>query len=79
MEAVQPQSRAMICGGGLDGPVSGTVSLIDAHLVYTPTVDFLGSDVFTYTVSSSTDQADATVTVLVVTEVFRVFLPLIQR
>jgi hypothetical protein len=60
-------------------PMSGTVSLVSAHLVYTPTLDFLGQDVFTYTVSTSAEQADATVTVLVVTEVFRVFLPLIRR
>jgi murein DD-endopeptidase MepM/ murein hydrolase activator NlpD len=60
-------------------PMSGTVSLVSTHLVYTPTLDFLGPDVFTYTVRTNTEQANATVTVLVVTEVFRVFLPLIQR
>jgi hypothetical protein len=60
-------------------PMSGTVSLVSAHLVYTPTLDFLGQDVFTYTVSTSAEQADATVTVLVVTEVFRLFLPVIRR
>ena len=60
-------------------PMSGTVSLVSAHLVYTPTLDFLGQNVFTYTVSTSAEQADATVTVLVVTEVFRLFLPLIRR
>ena len=60
-------------------PMSGTVSLVSAHLVYTPTLDLLGKDVFTYTVRTSAEQADATVTVRVVTEVFRLFLPLIQR
>jgi murein DD-endopeptidase MepM/ murein hydrolase activator NlpD len=60
-------------------PMSGTVSLVSPRLVYTPTLDFLGQDVFTYTVSTSAEHADATVTVLVVTEVFRVFLPLIRR
>jgi murein DD-endopeptidase MepM/ murein hydrolase activator NlpD len=60
-------------------PLSGTINLINAQLVYTPTLSFLGSDVFTYTVSSSTEQASATVSVLVVNEVFPVFLPLIQR
>ena len=60
-------------------PISGTVSLIDVHLVYAPTADFLGPDVFTYTVSSDTEQADGIVTVLVVEQVYRVFLPLMQR
>ena len=60
-------------------PLSGTVSVIDARLVYTPTMNFLGPDVFTYTVRTVTDQADATVTVLVVIQVFPVFLPVIQR
>ncbi|NUM43415.1 MAG: hypothetical protein HUU38_01825, partial [Anaerolineales bacterium] len=60
-------------------PSHGTVNLVEAHLVYTPTLDFLGTDVFTYTASTSAEQAEATVTVQVVTEVLRVFLPLIQR
>lgn len=60
-------------------PLSGTVSLINAHTVYTPTLDFLGTDVFTYTVRTSTEQADATVKVLVAAKVYHSFLPLIQR
>jgi murein DD-endopeptidase MepM/ murein hydrolase activator NlpD len=60
-------------------PMSGTVSLVSAHLVYTPTFDFLGTDVFTYTVRTNTEQAEATVTVIVAAEVFHSFLPLIQR
>lgn len=57
--------------------MNGTVSLVGTRLVYTPTPDFLGRDVFTYTVRTSTEQADATVTVLVVNQVFRLLLPLI--
>jgi murein DD-endopeptidase MepM/ murein hydrolase activator NlpD len=60
-------------------PISGTVSLLNARLIYTPTVTFLGPDVFTYTVSTTTERATANVTVLVAAEVFRTFLPLIQR
>ena len=60
-------------------PMSGTLSLIDARLVYTPTLDFLGPDVFTYTLGASAERADATVAVLVVAEVFHSSLPLIQR
>ena len=60
-------------------PLSGTVSEVSAHLVYTPTLDFLGTDVLTYTVRTSTEQAEATVTVIVAAEVFRSFLPLVQR
>jgi hypothetical protein len=60
-------------------PFSGTVSLIDTHLVYTPTLDFLGTDVLTYTLRTSTEQANATVTVIVAAEVYHSFLPLIQR
>jgi murein DD-endopeptidase MepM/ murein hydrolase activator NlpD len=60
-------------------PMNGTVSLVSARIVYTPTLDFLGTDVFTYTVRTSAEQADATVTVFVAAEVFRLFLPLIRR
>ena len=63
----------------LGAPMSGTVSLVNAQVVYTPTLGVLGPDVFTYTVSTSADQADATVTVLVVNEMFRSFLPAIRR
>jgi len=67
----------MITALGL--PISGTVSLVNSNLVYTPTLGFLGADVFTYTVSTNTEHADATVTVIVAAEVFRLFLPLIRR
>jgi murein DD-endopeptidase MepM/ murein hydrolase activator NlpD len=60
-------------------PMNGTVSLVNERLVYTPTPGFLGGDGFTYAVRTSTEQADATVTVLVVNEIFRLFLPLTRR
>jgi hypothetical protein len=63
----------------LGSPISGTVSLINSNLVYTPTVGFLGTDVFTYTASANAKQADATVTVVVAAEVFKLFSPLMQR
>lgn len=64
----------------LGPPLSGTASLMDnAGVVYTPTLDSLGTDVFTYTVSASNETASANVTVLVAAQVFRLFLPLIQR
>jgi murein DD-endopeptidase MepM/ murein hydrolase activator NlpD len=63
----------------LGSPISGTVSLVNSNLVYTPTVGFLGTDVFTYTASANTKQADATVTVVVAAEVFKLFSPLMQR
>lgn|GEM_PF-5529670 len=63
----------------IGSPISGTVSLINSNLVYTPTVDFLGTDVFTYTASANAQQADATVRVIVAAEVFRLFSPLIRR
>jgi hypothetical protein len=63
----------------LGSPVSGTISLVNAQLIYTPTIAFLGPDVFTYTVRRNDEQAAATVTVLVVTEIFRTILPLTRR
>lgn len=60
-------------------PTNGTVSLVSELLVYTPTPGFLGQDGFTYTVRTSTEQADATLTVLVVNEILRLFLPLTRR
>jgi Bacterial Ig domain len=60
-------------------PTNGTASIVGSQLVYTPTLGFLGTDVFTYTVSTSTEDANAQVNVVVATEVSRLFLPLIQR
>jgi hypothetical protein len=60
-------------------PLSGTVSLAGARLVYTPALGLFGPDVFTYTVSTAAEQAQASVTVLVIPEVFRVFLPAVRR
>jgi hypothetical protein len=60
-------------------PGSGTVIIVNSGLVYTPALDFVGSDTFTYTVSSSTQQATATVTVHIAAEIYGVFLPLTRR
>lgn len=60
-------------------PLSGTVSITNTSLIYTPTLDFIGTDLFTYTVSTETQQAEATVTVRVAAEIFRFFVPLIMR
>ena len=60
-------------------PLSGTASLVNSKFVYTPTLNFLGTDVFTYTASASTTHASASVTVIVAAEVFGVFLPVVMR
>lgn len=63
----------------LGNPSTGTVSALNASLVYTPALNFLGPVAFTYTVSTSAEAANATVTVWVVAEVFKVYLPLVRR
>ncbi len=63
----------------MGSPMSGTVGLENARIVYTPALNFLGQDVFTYTVHTSAESADATVTVRVVPTVFSLFLPLSRR
>ena len=63
----------------LGPPLSGTVSLAGAQVVYSPTLGLLGRDVFTYTASTGAYSATATVTVLVVSQVRRLFLPSVQR
>lgn len=57
----------------------GAVNIVGSTLVYTPASGFLGNDVFTYTVNTTTQSANATVTVLVAPQVFKIYLPLIQR
>lgn len=44
-------------------PTLGTATIVDNKIRYTPAGTFLGSDTFTYTVSSGTRTATATVTV----------------
>lgn len=63
----------------LSTPVSGTVGLVNSQVLYTPTVSFLGSDVFTYTVSTASEQSSASATVLFVNQVWRLYLPLVRR
>lgn len=62
------------------GPAAhGAAGLVNAQIVFTPALDYLGGDVFTYTVRTSLDQAQAVVTVLVAASVKQVFLPVIRR
>ena len=63
----------------LGQPISGGASLENAHIIYTPPLDFIGTDVFTYTVSSGFGNATATVTVIIASEVFKLSLPLTRR
>jgi hypothetical protein len=60
-------------------PANGTVSLVNNRILYTPGQDFLGADSFIYTVHTSTKQANATVTVQVVNQIFYTLLPVIRR
>jgi hypothetical protein len=60
-------------------PLSGTATIDGSTLIYTPTLGFLGTDTFTYTIGTATESATATVSVLVVPEVFQVRLPLVRR
>jgi murein DD-endopeptidase MepM/ murein hydrolase activator NlpD len=62
----------------LGAPAHGTVSNLNSILKYSPATNFLGTDVFTYTVNTSTESANATVTVQVVAEIHRSFLPLVR-
>ena len=60
-------------------PGHGAVTNLSSNLIYTPEPGFLGPDIFSYTVSSGTEHADAIVTIQVAAEVFVVSLPLIRR
>jgi hypothetical protein len=60
-------------------PSHGTTSLVNAKILYTPGTDFLGMDGFVYTVKSGVETAQANVTVQVMAEIFRSFLPQIER
>ncbi len=66
-------------GARLDGARLESARLESAHIVYTPALNFLGQDVFTYTVQTNTESANATVTVRVVPAVFTLFLPVAQH
>jgi uncharacterized delta-60 repeat protein/uncharacterized repeat protein (TIGR01451 family) len=66
-----------VTGVGL--PMSGTVSADGVTVTYTPTLGFLGADVFTYIVSDGIFARDASVTVLVAQNVYRIYMPLVRR
>jgi murein DD-endopeptidase MepM/ murein hydrolase activator NlpD len=63
----------------LGKPANGAVTNLNSILVYTPGLDFLGVDVFTYTVSTGAKNAQAVVMVRVAAQVHRLFSPLIRR
>lgn len=60
-------------------PTYGAINWVGNDILYTPGMDFLGTDVFTYTVSAGLEQTSATVTVQVVNQVYRTFLPITSR
>ncbi len=51
---------------GLGTPMNGTAVITDSLVLYTPDLDFIGTDTFTYTITDGvvTDTAVVTVTVL---------------
>ena len=52
-------------GGVLDAPDHGSVSIVDGKLVYTPTLNYNGTDSFEYFVTDGQAQDKATVTVTI--------------
>ncbi len=50
----------------------------DNTVIYTPTLDFVGTDTFTYTVSDGRFDTAGTVNVIVAKLLFRIYIP-IQR
>jgi hypothetical protein len=59
-------------------PLSGTVTLhLDGSFVYTPTAGFTGVDHFAYCANDgSADSELATVTISVIQDIYRVYLPI---
>jgi uncharacterized delta-60 repeat protein/uncharacterized repeat protein (TIGR01451 family) len=62
----------------LGAPHHGSIALDGSTVIYTPTLGFLGTDVFTYTVSDGAFYDSATVQVLVVEKAFKQHLPLLR-
>jgi hypothetical protein len=58
-------------------PLSGTTSLSGNSVIYTPTLDFVGTDVFTYTVSDGRFTTAGTVTVIVASQLFKLYAPVV--
>ncbi len=60
-------------------PGHGTAGFIGARLAYTPTLNFTGTDIFTYTLSTGVKNTQARLTILTAAKVTRIFLPLNKR
>jgi uncharacterized delta-60 repeat protein/uncharacterized repeat protein (TIGR01451 family) len=58
-------------------PLSGTTSLSGITVPYTPTLDFVGTDTFTYTVSDGRFDTAGTVTVIVANQLFKLYYPVV--
>lgn len=63
----------------VDRPANGTATLVDEHLSYTARRGFVGTDTFSYTVSTGKEQAMATVRVSVTAAIIKVLLPNLRR
>ncbi|MFQ6102337.1 MAG: Ig-like domain-containing protein [Anaerolineae bacterium] len=59
-------------------PITGMASISGTAIVYTPTLDFEGTDVFTYTVRDLADQS-STATVTVTVRDYVIYAPLILK
>lgn len=62
-------------------PMSGTADISGTFVLYTPTFDILGTDLFSYTISDGiyTDTANIFVTIRPVEETFYIYLPAILK
>ena len=53
----------------LTNPTHGTVTISGTDVVYEPTVDYTGTDTFTYTPNDGTDDGNTTTVTITVNEV----------
>ncbi len=58
-------------------PLTGTTSLVGDSVIYTPTLDFVGTDTFTYTVSDGRFDTAGIVGVIVAERLFRLYIPIL--
>lgn len=63
----------------LTTPSHGAAGFIGATVAYTPTLNFTGTDVFTYTVSTGVKNTQACIIVLVSTNLKRLFVPAVKK
>ncbi len=63
----------------LGTPAHGAIKSVNAMIIYTPTLDFVGADTFTYTASAGVVTADATITVRVASQIHWVYTPFVSR